>query len=216
MLKIKNLPLWRENFCLLFCILIFACLPLGQGFWVSWAKAQEEGVAGMKKVVMIIAQDGFRDEELLQPKEILERNGIGVKVASTSLSSAKGMLGAEVKPDILVSDINIRDFDAIIFVGGVGASQYWDDPVAHNLIEDAVNANRIVAAICIAPVTLANAGILKGKRATVWSSEAGQLKSAGANYTGRPVEKDGNIITASGPTAAREFGDEIVRAINQK
>jgi len=175
----------------------------------------QEEVGNMKKVVMVIAQDGFRDEEFLQPKEILERNGIEVKVASTSLAEAKGMLGAKVKPDILVSDINIRDFAAVVFVGGAGASQYWNDPVAQKLAEDALNTNRIVAAICIAPVTLAKAGILKGKRATVWPSEAEQLKAAGANYTGRAVEKDGDIITASGPAAAREFAEELVRALNK-
>jgi len=176
------------------------------------AYAQAE-VMKMKKAVMIIAQDSFRDEELLEPKEILERNGIEVKVASTTLDYAKGMLGAKVKPDILVSDVNARDFDAIIFIGGQGASQYWDDPVAQRLAQDGISANRIVAAICIAPVTLAKAGILKGKRATVWSSEASQLKAAGAKYTGRNVEKDGNIITASGPTAAMEFAEALLSSL---
>lgn len=177
--------------------------------------AYSQGVANMKKVVMIIAQNGFRDEEFLQPKEILEREAVEIKVASTTLDFALGMLGVKVKPDILVSDINVRDFDAIVFVGGMGASQYWDDPVAWKLAQDAINADRIVAAICIAPVTLAKAGILKGKRATVWSSEAGELQAAGANYTGRMVERDGNIITGSGPSAAREFGEEILRALNR-
>lgn len=176
---------------------------------------QKEGVAKMKKVVMIIADDGFRDEELLEPQEIFKRNGIEVKVASTSLSPAKGMLGAKVEPDILVSEIKIKDFDAIVFVGGAGSSQYWDDPIAHKLAQDAINTNRLVAAICIAPVTLAKAGVLKGKRATVWSSEAGQLKAAGVNYTARAVEKDGNIITASGPTAAIAFAEEIVKALSK-
>lgn len=167
----------------------------------------------MKRVAMIIAEDGFRDEELLQPKAILEKNGIEVKVASTSLVQAKGMLGAKIKPDILVNDIDVRDFDAIIFVGGIGASQYWDDPVAHQLAQNAFNQNHIVAAICIAPVTLAKAGILKGKRATVFSSEASELKQGGANYTARNVEKDGNIITASGPSAAGEFAEELVKVL---
>lgn len=167
----------------------------------------------MKKAVMVIAEDRFRDEELAQPKEILEDSGIEVKVASTSLKEAKGVLGARVKPDILVRDINLKDFAAIIFIGGGGASQYWDDPLAHQLIRDAINDNKIVAAICIAPVTLAKAGILEGKRATVFSQGADELKAAGANYTGHPVEKDGNIITASGPAAAREFAQELVKAI---
>lgn len=169
----------------------------------------------MKRVVMIIAQDDFRDEELLQPKEILKKSGIEVKIASTTLDSVKGMLGAKVKPDILFRDVQAKDFDAVIFVGGSGASQYWNDPLAHKLAQDAAGLNKVLAAICIAPVTLSNAGLLKGKRATVWSSESEKLKAGGANYTGRPVEKDGNIITASGPAAATEFGYEIVRALSR-
>jgi protease I len=193
-----------------FKILIFILL-----FCISWAFAQEGGVIEMKKVAMIIAQDGFRDEELLEPKEALENAGVEVKVASTTLNYAKGMLGAKVKPDILISDINVKDFDAIVFVGGAGSSQYWDDPLAHKLAKDAVTQGKILAAICIAPVTLAKAGVLNGKRATVWSSEAGQLKAGGADYTGRPVEKDGNIITATGPAQAREFGKEILKALGR-
>ena len=167
----------------------------------------------MKKAVMIVAQENFRDEELLQPKEILERNGIEVKIASTTLKEIKGMLGARLRPDILLSDIDHRKFDAVIFIGGTGASQYWDDPLAHELARLALDNNKVVAAICIAPVTLAKAGLLKGRRATVWNSEAKQLQALGANYTARPVEKDANIITAAGPFAAREFAEEISRAL---
>ena len=167
----------------------------------------------MKKVVMIIAQDNFRDEELFQPKEILEKNGIEVKIASTSLNSIKGMLGGKAQADILVQDIDIKNFAALIFVGGSGATQYWDDPLAHKLTKDALALDKVVAAICIAPVTLAKAGILKGRRATVFSSEAALLKANGANYTGSGVEKDGKIITASGPAAAKEFGEEIAKAL---
>jgi len=167
----------------------------------------------MKKAVMIIAKENFRDEELLVPKEILEKSGIEVKVASTTLEVAKGVLGAQVKPDILVNSIQAKDFDAVIFIGGAGASQYWNDPVAHALIQSAYNDKRIVAAICIAPVTLAKAGILKGKRATVWSTDAGQLRFNGVEYTGNGVEIDGTIITAAGPFAAKKFGEEIVKAL---
>ncbi|MCX5701835.1 MAG: DJ-1/PfpI family protein [Candidatus Omnitrophica bacterium] len=195
-----------RKFFILPMLLFFCCRLQAAGY-------AQEGVVNMKRVVMIIAQNGFRDEELLLPKEILENAGIEVKVASITLAQAEGMLGAKVKPDILLSDINARDFDAVIFVGGMGASQYWNDAVSHALAEQALGADRIVAAICIAPVTLANAGILKGKRATVWPSEAEQLKAKGANYTGRPVEKDGNIITASGPAAASEFGEEVLKAL---
>jgi len=186
-------------------------------FWiliagVTWALAQGE-VSGMKKVVMIIAQENFRDEELFVPKEILEQNGIEVQIASTSLNPAKGALGGKAQVDILVRDIDMKNFTALIFVGGSGAAQYWDDLLVHKLIKDALALERVVAAICIAPVTLAKAGILKGRRATVFSSEAAQLKANGANYTGTGVEKDGKIITASGPAAAKDFGEEILKAL---
>ncbi len=170
----------------------------------------------MKKVVMIISHEGFRDEELLQPKEVLEAVGITVKVASTELGEATGKLGAKVIPDMLYSDINIRDFDAVIFVGGPGGVRYWDDAQAHTLLKEAYSCGKVVAGICSAAVTLAKAGILKDKRATVFSGDAKELTSHGVNYTARPVERDGNIITAAGPFAAADFGREIVKALNEE
>ncbi len=168
----------------------------------------------MKKVAMVIAERDFRDEEFLKPKEVLEKAGIAVKVVSTSLNMAFGVLGAEVKPDLLLKDIKAEDFSALVFVGGAGASRYWDDPLSHKLVRDAESAGKVVAAICIAPVILSRAGILKGKKATVWSSEAEQLRSGGAEYTAAAVEQDGNIITASGPQAAQEFGRTVLKAIS--
>jgi protease I len=167
----------------------------------------------MKKIVMVIGENDYRDEELLEPKRIFEKNGIQVSVASTSLEVSKGVLGAEVKPDLLVQDIAVSDLDALVFVGGQGATQYWDDPISHKIAFDAVNAQKIVAAICIAPVILAKAGLLKGKRATVWATEAGQISYNGAIYTKKNVEIDGNIITAAGPFAARQFAEEIIKAV---
>ncbi len=168
-----------------------------------------------KKVVMIIASNNFRDEELLKPKEVLERNGVAVTVASSSLNESTGMLGAKIKPDILFININVADYDAVIFVGGSGATEYWDNPTAHKISKDAYSAKKIVGAICIAPVTLAKAGLLKDKKATTYSSTVNDLKSAGAKYTGADVEKDGNIITASGPAVAQEFGETILKALGQ-
>ena len=195
--------------------LIFASFIL-LGMFVSnvMGESAMQSVKG-KKAVMIIAQNNFRDEELLKPKEVLEKNGVIVTVASSSLKESTGMLGAKVKPDILFTNINVADYDAVIFVGGSGASEYWDNPTAHKIANEANNAKKIVGAICIAPVTLAKAGLLKDKKATTFSSTINDIKSAGAKYTGAEVEIDGNIITASGPAAAQKFGETIVKALNQ-
>jgi protease I len=169
-----------------------------------------------KKVVMIIAQKDFRDEELLEPESILDDQGAIVTIASTTMDSVKGMQGEEVYPDMLVGEIKPEEWDAVVFVGGVGASQYWNDSTAQAIARGALNAGKIVGAICIAPVTLANAGLLQGKKATCWQTEAEKLKAKGAEYTGAEVERDGMIITASGPEAAISFGLKLSEALQEK
>ncbi|HID10661.1 MAG TPA: DJ-1/PfpI family protein [Candidatus Latescibacteria bacterium] len=166
-----------------------------------------------KKVVFIFAHRNFRDEELLVPKRILEERGAKVVLASSALGTAKGMLGAKVEPDLLVDSVRVEQYDAVVFVGGSGASEYWDDPRAHAIVKEAAQKDKLICAICIAPVTLANAGLLKGKKVTAWPSEAGRLKAKGATYTGRPVERDGKVITADGPRSAGAFAEAIVRAL---
>jgi protease I len=123
------------------------------------------------------------------------------------------MLGAQVQPTLLLANVQAADYDAVVFIGGTGAQQYFHDPVAHALAQETAKQGKLVAAICIAPATLANAGLLKGKKATCWKSEAETLKKGGATYTGQPVEADGKIITGSGPQAAKEFGLALAKAL---
>jgi protease I len=163
---------------------------------------------------MVIAQENFRDEELAEPKAVLQRNGVSVTVASAEKRTAVGKLGAVVQPDAALADINAGDFDAVVFVGGGGAEQYFDDPAALGLAGAAFDAGKVVAAICIAPVILARAGLLKGKRATVFPDGSDAISAGGAQYTGRPVEVDGKIITANGPESAEAFGMALVKALS--
>ena len=165
------------------------------------------------KVLMIIAHENFRDEEYQKPKEILSKAGAEIITASSNLETAKGMLGAKVKPDILLSDVVVKNFDAILFIGGSGAKEYWKNPEAHRIAQESVKQNKILGAICIAPVTLAYAGILKNKKATVYISAKDELESQGVTYTGKPVEKDGNIITANSPDAADAFGEKVKKSL---
>ena len=194
-------------------------------FWGCGSKeetAEKEKIPVMerplegKKVVMIIAEKDFRDEELLEPESILGDQGAIVTVASTTMDSVKGMQGEEVFPDMLIGEIKPEEWDAVVFVGGVGASQYWNDSTAHAIARGALNAGKIVGAICIAPVTLANAGLLTGRKATCWQSEAEKLKAKGAEYTGAEVERDGKIVTASGPEASISFGLKLSEALQEK
>lgn len=170
-----------------------------------------------KRIVMVIAHEKFRDEELLHTKDVLTRAGAEVKIASSAITPAVGMLGARVKPDMLLSQIDPTKYDAIIFVGGMGAERYFNDPTVLKLARDAYSIGKVVCAICIAPSILAIAGILNGKRATVWSGEKyiNYLRTHGARYTAEAVTVDGRIITANGPQAAKKFGEAIVEALSK-
>ncbi len=173
------------------------------------------GALSGKNVLMVIASKEFRDEEYQKPREILESAGAAVTVASSSLQESKGMLGIKVKPDILLKEARMEEYDAVVFVGGMGATEYWRDPVAHALVKKAYDSGKVTSAICLAPMTLANTGLLKGRKATIWPDVAGDFKTKGVVYTGSPVERDGKIITGSGPEAAEAFGNALVEALGK-
>jgi protease I len=189
--------------------MIFSLLILSTS---SGVLSQDKG----KKVVMVVPLKDFWDIELTTIKEIFEQNGIMVTIASSTLKEAKGIFGTQIKPDVVLSKVRGALYDAIIFVGGEGAVQYWDDPHAHRLVKAAFKEGKILGAISIAPITLANTKVLKGKRATVWSTLGKRLKGSGAIYTGNPLEVDGNIVTADSYEAAEEFAKTILGMILQK
>ena len=168
----------------------------------------------MKKVLMVVAPENFRDEELFEPKKVLEEKRIGVEIASKGVNEARGMLGEKIVIDKNLSEVKADDYDGVIFVGGSGSSIYFNDAKAQFLAKEAYEKGKVVGAICIAPSILANIGILEGKKATSFPSEAENLKSKGVDYTGEGVVVDGKIITAQGPDYAKQFGEKIVEVLN--
>ena len=174
-----------------------------------------------KKIAIIVAFKDFRDEEYFVPKEILEGAGAEVKTASNKMGRALGADGGEVEIDLLVSEINPADFDAIIFIGGPGCLENLDNENSYKVVQDTVSQNKVLASICISPTILAKAGVLQGKKATVWTSPMDKsaariLEDNGAIYQDKDVVVDGKIITGNGPGASREFGEKIVEVLTEK
>lgn len=166
-----------------------------------------------QKILMIIAPQNFRDEEFSEPKAAFEKAGAKVEVASTTLGSARGMLGLEVKPDLLFASANPNDYSAIVIIGGIGAKQYlWGSDSLRQLAKQFQYQDKVVAAICLSPTVLAEAGLLNGREATVFpDSEAVQiLRNNGAIYSDKSVVVSGKIVTARGPESAREFAAAII------
>jgi protease I len=166
-----------------------------------------------KNILMVIAPADFRDEELFVPKRIFEEEGVKVTIASTGTEVAEGMLGETVKPDLAISDVKVEDYDAFVIVGGTGSKKYlWADEELRAVVKEAYNGDKILAAICFAPVVLANAGILDDKEATVFpdAGAIGELKKAGAIYVDKSVIVSDRIITAKFTDSAEEFALRII------
>ncbi len=169
-----------------------------------------------KRVLAVIAPTGFRDEELEQPKQILEAEGAEVEVASTVDGTCSGMLGAKVKPDLTISKAQASEYDAVIVVGGVGSSEHlWDNTELHSILKRAAESGKVIGGICLSGAVLARAGVLDGKQATVHQTPQAleELKKAGARYVAKDVVTDGNLVTAEGPAAAKEFGRKLAERL---
>lgn len=172
-----------------------------------------------KKILMVIAPKDFRDEELKTPKEILESNGAAVTIACITKDNAKGLLGAEVTPDIELSHADAKDYNAVMFVGGPGAQEHlWDNKDAQKLAVESDKNGNITGAICLAPVVLARAGVLDGKEAAVFKSDdtMAEFESHKVRYTKKMVAVSGKIVTANGPEAAKAFALKIVEMMKIK
>ncbi len=174
-----------------------------------------------KSILIIVASKNFRDEEYFIPYEVFQKEGAKITTASSVEGDIIGIEGGEARSALTLEEVNVRNFDAVVFIGGDGTKEYFDDDNAHKIIQETVNTNRVLAAICIAPVILARAGVLKGKTATVWSSivsKSGkkELKEAGCTVSEKRVVQNEKIITADGPSVAGEFAEAIIKIMTEK
>ncbi|MDT8302367.1 MAG: nitroreductase family protein [Sedimentisphaerales bacterium] len=176
------------------------------------ASNNQEGT-GAKRAALIVASQNFREEEFFETKRALDAAGVQTVIASTRIGTLRGMLGRITEANILVGQLNVNDYDAIIFIGGPGAVEYVANPFALNLAREAIRTRKILAAIGTAPTILANAGVLSGVRITSQLTERNILVLAGALYTGLPVEEDRLIITGRDMGAAMQFGRKIADAL---
>lgn len=180
---------------------------------------KNENLKLKKKIAIIIAFQDFRDEEYFITRSVLEEAKFEIKTASTRQGKALGIFGGVVDVDLGIEEAKAQDFDAVVFVGGAGMAKNLDNEKMQKLAKDVFAQNKVLAAICIAPVLLAKAGILKGKKVTVWQSPLDKsavkiLNQEGAQVIDEHVVVDGNIITADGPQSARRFGEAIAKALD--
>lgn len=172
-----------------------------------------------KKVLLIVAHDGYQPTEYAIPKKTLEQAGFHVITASNKPGTASAKDKTTTKVDVVLTDLNIADYDGIFFIGGPGALDNLDHEISYDIINQAFRQEKILGAICLSTRILAAAGVLTAHAATGWDGD-GKLADIYREYEvfylpDQKVVTQGNIITASGPEAAQDFADQIVRMIER-
>lgn len=170
------------------------------------------------KHVLIMATDRFEQSELFGPLEILRQRGAAVSLASLTLEPILGTVhdepGRTIQPDLLISEVNPGDYDALLLPGGVGnPDRLRMEPAAVNLVRDFAGEGKPVAAICHGPWLLVEADVVRGRRVTSWPSIRTDLRNAGGEVVDEAAVCDGNIITSRNPDDVPAFTEALAKAL---
>ncbi len=168
--------------------------------------------------VLIIATDGFEEWELFGPREILQKRGAEVVLASPKRDPIQATVhddpGKTIRPDLTVDEVNADDFDALVLPGGVRNPDHLrTNATVIRLISDFARAGKPIGAICHGPWLLVEADLLRGRNATSWPSIRTDLRNAGATVVDEPAVTDGNIVTSRRPDDVQEFTNALIDLI---
>lgn len=179
-----------------------------------------------KKVLLIIANEGFQATEYFETKKVLENAGFKVFTASDRPENIKSDQftatahdGSTTQVDMPLEAVFVDDYNGIFLIGGPKALEHLDNYEVYRIVQDANAVGDVLfGAICISPRILANAGVLNGRKATGWDND-GELQhifnESETLYVKAGVVIDRNLITATGPSVAKDFGEAIVQTLEQ-
>lgn len=171
----------------------------------------------MAKVLLIIANEGYQHIEYGIPKKILTEAGIKVETASDKAVPAIAKDGSTTTVDVTLDKVDPDLYDGIFFIGGPGALEHLDNEWSYRIIRHAAQNDIPLGAICISTRILAKAGIMTDHKATGWNGDdkLDELyKEYDVEYIKKNVVVDKNIITATNPDSAQEFGEQIVALLS--
>ncbi|MDR0768471.1 MAG: DJ-1/PfpI family protein [Dysgonamonadaceae bacterium] len=169
----------------------------------------------MKKVFIFLAE-GFEETEAIVTTDTMIRGELDVTIVSvTGKSLVTGAHGISVNTDVLFENADFSKGEMLVLPGGMsGASNLNIHKDLKDLLLQYAKEGKKLAAICAAPLVLGGLDLLQGKKATAYPGFESTLK--GAEYTGKGVVKDGNIITGKGPGFSIDFGLAIVEELQGK
>lgn len=170
----------------------------------------------MPKVLVPLAQ-GCEELEAVTIIDLLRRAGITVITAGLDSEPVRASRGVVLVPDMKLEDALIDRFDMIVLPGGLpGADHLGSDPRIVSLIKEMARTEKFTAAICAAPVVLAKAGVLDGKRATSYPGMLEKLGMKSIQCSGEAVVRDGKTVTSRGPGTAMDFALELIEVLTDR
>ena len=168
--------------------------------------------------VLIMATNRFEESELFGPREILLGKGARVTLAALDMEPIMATVhddpGKTIAPDLTIAEVKEGDYDALLLPGGVGnPDRLRMDEAAIALIRAFDKAGKPIGAICHAPWLLAEADILRGRRATSWPSIRTDVSNAGAEVVDEAAVTDGHLVTSRKPDDVPAFTAALIAAI---
>ena len=166
------------------------------------------------KCIAILIEDLFDDEEAIGASDRLRKTGATVIfVGPTAPTDYTGLNGRVITSDKSAGQIDLADIDAIVIPGGFAPGKMRMRHAMVDLVRDAVEAKKTVAAICHGPQMLISANAIRDRMITCWPSIAIDVKNAGGLYMDRQVIEDHNIITSRKIDDVEAFSNAIIRAL---
>lgn len=167
------------------------------------------------KKVAILVENGFEQEELIRPQQALEAAGAQTQIVSPAGRKVKAWdhtnWGKEMNVDVPLDEARVEAFDALLLPGGVmNPDKLRRNPDAQEFVRDFFLAGKPVAAICHAPWTLIDAGVVEGRKLTSYETLQMDLKNAGAEWVDQEVVVDQGLVTSRKPDDIPAFNRKMI------
>jgi protease I len=171
------------------------------------------------KVAFLAANEGIERVELTEPWDALEDAGFEPVLLAPEGGEAAlfdHLDRAETRPAQALEDAgSVEDYAALVLPGGVAnPDQLRMDERAVAFVKEFLASGKPVAAICHAPWTLVEAGVLDGRRVTSWPSLQTDIRNAGGDWVDERCVVDGNLITSRKPDDIPAFNAALLEALN--
>lgn len=165
----------------------------------------------MPKVLVPLAE-GCEELEAVTLIDLLRRAGVEVVTAGLKPGIVTASRGVKLVPDVTLEVALQAEYDMVVLPGGMpGATHLQDDPRIISLLQKMAAAGHYTAAICAAPMVLAKAGLLEGKRATSYPGSLDAYK--GISLQTAAVVQDGKVLTSRGPGTAMDFALALIEVL---